>query len=89
MENSTAQTDVTTGRENYLTPDLLMVPATYFTGEGRYRSFRVAECSAGSATRATFTVQLLWRDDADSGQKEIFVDTDKIDGNWLISGVRN
>lgn len=62
----------------------------YFTaGHEGPRAFRVAECTLQNDGRATLIVQLLWRDDNSSEQREIKVETARGGSGWVIDGVSN
>ncbi len=82
-------------REEFLTRDLSKALSAaneteedYFTATENYpKAFRVGECSAETAEKATLQVLLLWRDDTDSDQKEVWVEALKIDGKWLINKI--
>jgi len=84
-------------REKFLTSDLVNALSAstetrrdYFTATENYpKAFRVGECLADSADKATLQVVLLWRDDITSDQKEVHVETVQDDGKWLINKVSN
>ena len=82
-------------REQFLTIELIKTLAgssetkmDYFTATDDYpKAFRVGECKAESIDKTSFQVVLLWRDDNRSEQKEVYADTVKTGGKWLINAV--
>ena len=52
------------------------------------KAFRVGECKVVQPDRRTqFEVLLFWKDDVRSEQRSIKVDTENVDGKWLIRSV--
>lgn len=84
-------------REPFLTNDLIKslsasteTTMDYFTKTENYpRAFRVAACTSDSNDKATLQVQLLWRDETASSQKNVQVETVLIEDEWLINKVSN
>ena len=82
-------------REQFLTSELVSALSAssetakdYFTATGDYpKAFRVGECSSESDHASRFRVLLFWRDDTKSEQKEVYVETVKVSGKWLINRV--
>lgn len=84
-------------RERFLTPDLserLRTTAAdsgkvdYFTAsEAPATTFKIARCETIDATTVDFLVQIFWRDDIETIQKELQVLVKKTGDNWLISKV--
>lgn len=52
------------------------------------RTFKIAECKESDPSTAEIRVQTYWKDDDSTTQKEIFVTARKIDGSWLIDGIK-
>ena len=62
----------------------------YFTQTDDYpRTFKVGTCNLQSNDRALLELTLLWRDDQRTQQREIKVETVKVDDKWLIDKVSN
>ena len=86
-------------RERYLTPEfmkILMVdvtglPATtkdYFTAsEEPPKTFKIGKCELPQPDKANVQVQLYWRDDTKTVQKEVHVEAVKTNDVWLINKV--
>jgi hypothetical protein len=84
-------------RKPFLTPELAssleQAPATaqdYFTEtEQAPKTFKIGTCQSNDATHAVFQVQLYWRDDIETVQKEVHAEAVKIGDKWLINKVTN
>jgi hypothetical protein len=84
-------------RERFLTPELAAsldkTPTTavdYFTAtEQAPKTFKIGKCEARDSTHAEFQVQLYWRDDIETVQKEIHAEAVKTGDAWLINKVSN
>lgn len=84
-------------RVSYLSSDLIQILSAtaqtrtdYFTATDNYpKAFRVGECTFGSVDSSTLQVLLLWRDDKQTDQKEVFVETVRVGDKWLINKVSN
>ena len=82
-------------REKFLTPELAKsledVPVTardYFTGTDQApKTFKVAKCEVTDPTHTVFQVQLYWRDDIETVQKEVHAEAVKSGDTWLINKV--
>ena len=62
----------------------------YFTATDNYpRAFRVGSCTTDSDNSATLQVVLLWRDETKTEQKEVHVETRRVEDKWLINKVSN
>ena len=84
-------------RERFLTPKLVTSLASapftskdYFTATDQApKTFKIGKCEATSAEHADLQVQLYWRDDIETVQKEVDVEAVKSGGTWLINKVNN
>ena len=84
-------------RERFLTPELAAslekAPPSaidYFTStEQAPKTFKVGKCDATDPTHARFQVQLYWRDDIETVQKEVHAEAVKTGDVWLINKVTN
>jgi hypothetical protein len=84
-------------REQYLTPELAAQlengPVTsrdYFTAtEQAPKTFKIGKCEAKDPTHTEFQVQLYWRDDIETVQKEVHAEAVKTGDAWLINKVTN
>ena len=82
-------------REKFLTPELVKSleggPVTardYFTATDQApKTFKVAKCEAKDPTHTVFQVQLYWRDDIETVQKEVHAEAVKSGDTWLINKV--
>ena len=82
-------------QEQYLTPELYKqllaagdTAVDYFTAtDDLPKAFRAGACTKLSDDRTTFRIDLLWRDDNRSMQKEVNAEAVKIGDKWLISKV--
>jgi hypothetical protein len=60
----------------------------YFTQTDDYpRAFRVGACVVDSSEKTHFEVDLLWRDETRTEQREVSVEAVKSGDKWLISKV--
>lgn len=60
----------------------------YFTlSEDPPRTFKIGECRAIGGGKTLVQIQLYWRDDVKTVQKEIHVEAVKIGNSWLINSV--
>jgi hypothetical protein len=81
-------------RREYLTPRFFEAlskrenaPKDPFTvADSLPTTFKIGECSE-NGDRAHFRVQVYWRDDSSTVQKDIFVRIDQQDGKWLIDEI--
>lgn len=84
-------------REKFLTPDLYRsltsLPETnsdYFTAsEELPNTFKIGRCKASQPGKAELQVQIYWRDDKKTVQKEVHVETVNTGDGWLINRVSN
>lgn len=81
-------------RKKYLTEDLFKTLSTsdsktdYFTASDVFpRTFKIGDCTLKSPDDATVQVQIYWKDDYTTVQKDVLVDVVKRAGAWLINGV--
>lgn len=81
-------------RKKYLTDELFKQlsasdsKADYFTASEVFpRTFKIGDCSMKSPDEATVQVQIYWKDDYNTVQKDVLVDTVKRAGEWLVSSV--
>ncbi len=83
-------------REKYLTPVLYRTLAAandtrdYFTSsDDPPKTFKIGKCEAPQTDKADLQVQIYWRDDAKTVQKEVHVEVVKTGDAWLINKVSN
>jgi hypothetical protein len=85
-------------RERFLTPELATSlknapPAStvdYFTETDQApKTFKIGKCESPDPTHATLQVQLYWRDDIETVQKEVHAEAIKSGDTWLINKVTN
>ena len=83
-------------RERYLTSELfgtLSVSAwsrDYFTASDEFpKTFKIGKCEAPQPDKANVQVQLYWRDDTKTVQKEVNVEAVNRNDAWLINKVSN
>jgi hypothetical protein len=84
-------------RERFLTPELIRqlenMPETsrdYFTATDQApKTFKIGKCVVKDPTHAEFQVQLYWRDDIETVQKDVQAEAVKADDTWLIDKVTN
>ena len=83
-------------REKFLTPELYNTLSTlseekdYFTNSALPpKTFKIGKCEAPQSDRADIQVQIYWRDDNRTTQKEVHVQAVKIGDAWLINKVTN
>ena|SRR5436190_19197458 len=83
-------------RERFLTSDLFKSLSAsagsedYFTKSAApAKTFKIAKCDAPQPDKADIRVQLYWRDDAKTVQKEVNVETVRQNDTWLINKVSN
>jgi len=84
-------------RERFLTPELASelkyAPPSardYFTAtEQAPKTFKIGTCEASDPTHTRFQVQLYWRDDIETVQKEVHAEAVKTGDAWLINKVTN
>ena len=83
-------------RERFLTPELFKTLSAssgttdYFTAsDDPPRTFKIAKCEAPQSDKANVQVQIYWRDDAKTVQKEVHVEAVKTGDTWLINKVSN
>ncbi len=53
------------------------------------KTFRLGSCKVMGEKEVEIQVQLFWRDDVKTVQKEVHVDTVKLEDKWLIDRVSN
>lgn len=83
-------------RERFLTPEFARSESAstegtdpFTTGNTDFpKAFRVGECKEISPDRTEFQVLLFWRDDTRTEQREIGVETEKRNGEWLLDRIR-
>lgn len=83
-------------RDRFLTPDLSRelaskgdVNADYFTAsDAAPKTFKIGKCETSEPGKASVQVQLYWRDDMKTVQKEVHVDAILINGVWLVGKVQ-
>ena len=83
-------------RERFLTADLYKslvgsaASEDYFTkSEAPPKTFKIAKCEAPQSDKVRIQVQLYWRDDSKTTQKEVNVDAVKTGDAWLINKISN
>ena len=83
-------------REKFLTPELFRTLTVandtrdYFTAsDDPPKTFKIGKCDAPQMDKAGVQVQIYWRDDAKTVQKEIHVEAVKTGDAWLINKVSN
>ncbi|MFM9903365.1 MAG: hypothetical protein ACKVQJ_02205 [Pyrinomonadaceae bacterium] len=84
-------------RERFLTGELMNTLSAsvetmqdYFTKSGEPpKTFKIGKCDAPQADKVNIQVQLYWRDDAKTVQKEVHVEAVKSGDAWLINKVSN
>jgi len=60
----------------------------YFTASENFpRTFKIGQCSLKSPEEATVQVQIYWKDDYSTVQKDLLVDVVKRSGGWLVNSV--
>jgi len=86
-------------RESYLTPALYNVVSSrleqdaatghdYFTDSTDYpRTFKIGVCTVESPEKVDFQIQIYWRDERGTVQKDLHVDAVKTPDRWLIDKV--
>ncbi|HMM80814.1 MAG TPA: hypothetical protein PKC65_12405 [Pyrinomonadaceae bacterium] len=81
-------------RKKYLTDELfkqlsgINSKQDYFTASENFpRTFKIGHCTQNSAEDATVQVQIYWKDDYTTEQKDVLVDVAKRGGEWLINKV--
>ncbi|MGE3467999.1 MAG: hypothetical protein AB7J13_13840 [Pyrinomonadaceae bacterium] len=59
-----------------------------FTMSGDFpRTFKIGECYQKSATNVDLQVQIYWRDDESTEQREVVANMVEVDGRWLLDSV--
>lgn len=83
-------------RERFLTNDLFQTlsksagSTDYFTASDEPpKTFKIGKCEAPQPDKANVQVQVYWRDDAKTVQKEVNVEAVKTGDTWLINKVSN
>ena len=83
-------------RERYLTSDLYKALSAsagskdYFTASDEFpKTFKLGKCELPQSDKANVQVQIYWRDDTKTVQKEVNVETVNQNGSWLINKVTN
>ena len=62
----------------------------YFTKSVEFpKTFKIGKCEAPQPDKANVQVQVYWRDDAKTVQKEVNVEAVKTGDTWLINKVSN
>lgn len=82
-------------RQKYLTPELFRsldaateTPTDYFTeSDVPPKTFKIAKCTLNGSDNANVEVQLYWRDDTHTEQKEVQVKAVKNGDTWLVDNV--
>jgi len=82
-------------REKFLTPEFYqrlisansaVDPFTFAADPPK--TFKIAKCTEGDVSHADLQVQIYWRDDQNTIQKEVHVSTIKTGEKWLINDVK-
>ena len=83
-------------RERYLTSDLYKALSAsagskdYFTASDEFpKTFKMGKCELPQTDRANVQVQIYWRDDTKTVQKEVNVEAVNQKDTWLINKVTN
>ena len=83
-------------REKFLTPELFRTLSAandtrdYFTAsDDPPKTFKIGKCEAPQPDKADVQVQIYWRDDAKTVQKELHVEAIKTGDSWLVNKVSN
>lgn len=81
-------------RKKYLTDELFKQLSgigskqDYFTASENFpRTFKIGHCTQNSAEDTTVQVQIYWKDDYTTEQKDVLVDVAKRGGEWLVNKV--
>lgn len=81
-------------RKRYLTDELFKQLSAntsrtdYFTASENFpRTFKIGQCTLNSPNDATVQVQIYWKDDYTTVQKDLLVDVVKRANDWLINSV--
>lgn len=81
-------------RRKYLTDELFKQLSgseskqDYFTASENFpRTFKIGHCTQNSAEDTTVQVQIYWKDDYTTVQKDVLVDVTKRAGEWLVNKV--
>ena len=81
-------------RERFLTSDLyktlsaLPGSTDYFTASDEFpKTFKIGKCELPQSDKANVQVQIYWRDDTKTVQKEVNVEAVNQKGAWLINQV--
>jgi hypothetical protein len=61
----------------------------YFLSPTFPKTFKIGVCKQIDAQKVDMQVQLYWRDDAKTVQKEVHVETVKASDKWLINKISN
>jgi len=83
------------GQKRFLTNELFTTLSAsvgmsqdYFTKSVEFpKTFKIGKCVAPEPDKANVQVQLYWRDDTKTVQKEVNVEAVAKDGSWLINKV--
>ena len=82
-------------RERFLTPEFYkkLVAASdtktdmFTASDDPPKTFKIGKCESADANHAGLQVQIYWRDDAKTVQKEVHVEAVKTGDAWLIDKV--
>ena len=80
--------------EKYISPSFVYDPKKretdpYFLTNDFPKTFKIGKCEAPESNKATLQVQLYWRDDAKTVQKDLHVEAIKTGDVWLINKISN
>jgi hypothetical protein len=64
-------------------------PAAYFFSDDLPKTFKIGACKQIDPQKVDMQVQIYWRDDKKTVQKEVHVETVKTGDAWLINNVSN
>ncbi len=88
-ENLKAQERFLTG-ELFKTLSASVGSQDYFTASDEFpKTFKIGKCESPQPDKANIQVQLYWRDDTKTVQKEVNVEAVKTGDAWLINKVSN
>jgi hypothetical protein len=83
-------------RKPYLTDEFAAKQTAYGTtfdpftlAEDPPRTFKLGECTFIDREKVAFRVQVYWRDDSTTVQKDLRLELVAKDGNWLINNISN
>jgi len=64
-------------------------PRSVFLSGTTPTTFKIGKCEAVTETKAEMQVQLYWREDGKTDQKEVFAELTRTNDRWLIEKVES